>query len=460
MRELARYLARKFEDPKLTDIGVRGEITGAKNGASASGTMYFGLKGPNVVLPCVAFSSVAQSLAKIEDGLEAIVYGQVRFYENRSTCQLYVTRVELVGAGSFAQIYERTKRKLEAEGLFDPSRKRPIPRFPFRIVLVSSPGADGANDFIGALRERCPFLDVRLEQTLVQGANAPPAIAQALARAGRSGADLIVVARGGGSDEDRIPFNDEQVARAIARSPIPVMTAIGHRADHHIADDVADFKADVPRDAANHIAREFLELPQRFRDAQQRMRASVLRRIESERKRVERLAGSPFLNRFDRIAGAKLQMLDQLAAGVPRAQAQVVRRKSDRLAGIERRLARFDPSVRLAQRGARISGLEQALALHWAAHAKAATRDLADRERSLDRAIAERLRAGEQRVERLRLQLAGKDPVKVLQLGYAIVRKDGRAVRDAAQFGPGDALDAQLAHGTVRARVEESMRDE
>jgi exodeoxyribonuclease VII large subunit len=460
VRELVRYLARKLDDPKLADIGVRGEITDANKPRASSGARYFGLKGPNVVLQCVAFNAAAESLGKLEDGVEAIAYGQVRFYENRSTCQLYVTRVELLGSGAFWQLYERTKRKLEAEGLFEPERKRPLPRFPFRIVLVSSPGADGANDFIGALRERCPYLSVRLEPAQVQGPNAAPAIEQALARAGRSGADLIVVARGGGSDEDRIPFNDERVARAIARSPIPVMTAIGHRADHHIADDVADFKADVPRDAANHIAREFLELPKHFRQAEERMRASLMRRIENERQRVKRLAASPFLNRFERIAGGKQQTLDLLAADSPRAQAEVVRRKAERLASLERRLSRFDPSTRLAERGARVARLNEALKLHWAAYVKVAARDLTDGTRALERAVDERLRENGRRVERLDLQLAGKDPVAVLQLGYAIVRKEGRAVRDASQFAPGDTLEAQLARGTVRARVEESRCDE
>ncbi len=455
-----RFVARKVDEFKLGEIAVRGELTGANKGATPGGARYFGLKGPNVVLPCVAFKDVAESLAKLEDGVEAIVYGNVRFFENRSTVQLYVTRVELLGSGSFWQLYERTKRKLEAEGLFEPERKRPLPRFPFRIVLVSARDADGTNDFIGGLREKCPFLDVRLEPALVQGPNAPHALVQALARAGRSGADLIVVARGGGSDEDRIPFNDEGVARAIARSPIPVMTAIGHRGDNHIADDVADFKADVPREAANHVARAFLDVQKYLPQAEDRMRASVLRRIESERQRVARLGSSPFLNRFERIAGAKQQTLDLLVTELSRAQAAAVLGKSSRLASLERRLHPFEPSRLLASRGARLARLNEALSLHWTAYAKAATRDLVDRSRALERAIDVRLRESGRRVERLGDKLAGADPVKVLQLGYAIVRKDGRAVRDASQFAPGDALDAQLAHGTVRARVEESKRDE
>lgn len=456
-----RYITRKFSDPQLAYIGVRGEITDAnKQQRNAGGTRYFGLKGPSVVLPCIAFKDVAETLPKLEDGVEAIAYGQVRFYEDRSLAQLYVARIELVGSGSFAAIYERTKRKLEAEGLFEPARKRPLPRFPFRIVLVSARGADGTNDFMGALREKCPFIDVRLEPTLVQGPNAPSAIVQALARAGRSGADVIVVARGGGSDEDRIPFNDEQVARAIASSPIPVMTALGHRGDNHIADDVADLKADVPRDAANRIIAGFDQVQIVLRQAEGRMRSTVLRRIENAQQRVARLGASPFLNRFDRIAGAKQQTLDLLAAELPHAQAEIVRRKIERLAVLERRLQRCAPSARLAALGARLARLTEQLTGCWTAYNKSAERDLAERERALGRAIGEHLREKGRRVDRLALQLAGKDPAAVLQLGYAIVRKDGRAVRDASQFTPGDALDAQLARGTVRARVEESKRDE
>jgi exodeoxyribonuclease VII large subunit len=461
VRELARYLARKFNDPQLAEIGVRGEITGAnKQQRTPGGTRYFSLKGPGVILPCIAFKETADALGKLEDGVEAIAYGRLGFYEDQNKPQLYVARIELVGSGSFAAIYERTKRKLEAEGLFDPARKRPLPRFPFRIVLVSSPGADGANDFVGALRERCPYLDVRLEPTLVQGPNAPSAIVQALARAGRSGADVIVVARGGGSDEDRIPFNDEQVARAIARSPIPVMTAIGHRGDNHIADEVADLRADVPRDAANLIIAGFDQVQIVLRQAEGRMRSTVLRRIENAQQRVGRLASSPFLNRFERIAGAKQQTLDLLAADLSRAHAAAALRKSSRIASLERRLHPFEPSRQLASRGVRLAQLKEALTLHWTAYAKAARRDLSDRSSALERAIDVRLRENGRRVERLGDKLAGADPVKVLQLGYAIVRKDGRAVRDASQFSPGDALDAQLARGTVRARVEESKRDE
>jgi len=459
VRELINYVERTLtRDPRMTDLGVRGEVTGLSH--SSSGHVYFDLKEPSgAILKCFVRNGFAADLPALENGIEAIAFGSVSVYADRSQVQLQVTHAQLVGAGRLAAMYERIKRRLEAEGLFDPARKRALPRYPFSVALVSSSEAEGARDFRRLLRDKAPYVRVTLFPTIVQGLTAAESIARMVTFAGRSDAQVVVIARGGGSDEDRIPFNDELVARAIVNSPLPVVTAIGHQGDHHIADDVADREAATPSNAVDILAANFVALPAFLQGARERVRALVQQGITHRREKLRRIVSSPYLQRFGRATDALAQRVDQLHKNLTLHEREVLRRKHAQLYGLERRLLGFDPRARLATRAERLSGLEGRLIAAARRHLETLRRAARDRESRVTTIARARLETRGQRLALLAAQLEGKNPDTILQQGYAIVRHEGRVVRDAAQLAAGAAIEAQLARGLLRAKVEETMQD-
>lgn len=262
VRELNAYIRRLFElDDDLQDMWVEGEVSGFKK-AEPSGHCYFNLKDGKSQIACVMWrSSAAQQAVLPKDGDAVMAHGAVTIYEERSTYQLYVDRIRPVGVGDLYRQFELLKQKLEAEGLFDEERKRPLPDFPKRIGVVTSPSAAAFQDVQQVLRRRFPLVEVLLSPTLVQGIDAPAQIVRALERLNaRDDIDAILVCRGGGSIEDLWAFNDEQVARAIAASRVPVVSGVGHETDFTIADFVADVRAPTPSAAAEMMTPDVYDL--------------------------------------------------------------------------------------------------------------------------------------------------------------------------------------------------------
>lgn len=251
--QLSSYMNEVLKsDEILQDVWVRGEVSGCKT--YPSGHCYFTLKDAEAQLYCVFFkyARLRASAPDLRDGMAIAVNGHVSFYERDGKLQLYVERVEPLGDGALFLRFEQLKRRLEAEGLFDVERKRSLPAQPSVIGIVTSPQAAALRDMLRVLRVRYPLARVILSPTLVQGADAPPAIASALDLLNEHGeADVIIVGRGGGSIEELWAFNEEVVARAIARSRIPVISAVGHETDVTIADFVADYRASTPTAGAS-----------------------------------------------------------------------------------------------------------------------------------------------------------------------------------------------------------------
>ena len=251
--QVSRYLKELLEtDDILRDIWVRGEISGCKT--YASGHCYFTLKDAEAELPCVFFKHARQrsSAPDLHDGMAIAAGGRFSLYERDGKLQLYVEQVELLGEGALFLRFEQLKARLEAEGLFDVERKRPLPSAPEVIGIVTSLQAAALRDMLRVLRTRYPLARVVIAPTLVQGSEAPAAIVEALDLLNEHGeADVIIVARGGGSIEELWAFNEEIVARAIARSRIPVISGVGHETDFTISDFVADLRASTPTAAAN-----------------------------------------------------------------------------------------------------------------------------------------------------------------------------------------------------------------
>jgi exodeoxyribonuclease VII large subunit len=250
--QVSRYLKELLEtDEVLREVLVLGEISGCRT--YTSGHCYFTLKDAEAQLPCVFFkqSRLRSAAPELRDGMAIVASGRISLYERDGKLQLYVEQVELLGEGALFVRFEQLKTRLAAEGLFDVERKRPLPEAPQVIGIVTSPQAAALRDMLRVLRTRYPLTTVILAPTLVQGSEAPPAIARAIDLLNAQGeVDVIIVARGGGSIEELWAFNEEIVARAIARSRLPVISGVGHETDFTIADFVADHRASTPTAAA------------------------------------------------------------------------------------------------------------------------------------------------------------------------------------------------------------------
>src|SRR5216684_83379 len=280
--QLSRYMNEVLEtDDILQDIWVQGEISGCKT--YPSGHCYFTLKDDEAQLPCVFFkyARLRSSAPDLRDGMAIAANGHISFYERDGKLQLYVERVESMGDGALFLRFEQLKSRLEAEGLFDPERKRPLPAQPAVIGIVTSPQAAALRDMLRVLRTRYPLVRVILSPTSVQGAEAPLAIANALDLLNEHGeAEIIIVGRGGGSIEELWAFNEEVVARAIARSRIPVISGVGHETDFTIADFVADHRASTPTAAASAAVPDIADWRATIQAYQQTLIELIQERLE------------------------------------------------------------------------------------------------------------------------------------------------------------------------------------
>lgn len=237
------------EDEMLQDVWVQGEISNLSR--PASGHMYFTLKDENASLKCVMWkTSVARLNLSLRDGMEVEVHGKVGVYEPQGQYQLYADQIRPVGEGALYQEFLRLKSTLEAEGIFDPDRKRPIPELPKRIGIVTSATGAALRDMLNTLRRRLPLVEVILAPSPVQGVEAPPALVKSIQTLILQSPDVILLARGGGSIEDLWAFNDERVVRAVAASDVPVISGIGHETDFTLCDFAADLRAPTPTAAA------------------------------------------------------------------------------------------------------------------------------------------------------------------------------------------------------------------
>lgn len=277
-------------DPVLGSVYVRGELSNYK--VYPSGHHYFTLKDAESSLRCVMFRSAASKLRfRPESGMRVTAWGRVAVYPRDGAYQLYCEGLMPEGAGDLQVAYEQLKAKLAAEGLFDPAHKKPIPRYPERIAVITSSAGAAVHDIIRVLRKRWPVAKVVLLPVRVQGVEAPPEIAGALRYANKYRvADVIITGRGGGSIEDLWAFNDERVARAIYASELPVISAVGHEPDVTIADFVADLRAATPSNAAELVAPDVSELRDAIRSASARLDQAIDRGLSQRRTALTELA--------------------------------------------------------------------------------------------------------------------------------------------------------------------------
>lgn len=346
--QLMAYIRMTVEgDPSLTDVWVEGEVSNFRQ--VASGHCYFTLKDAGAELRCVMWRDRARLLRALPaDGDSVLAHGKIGVYEQRGDLQLYVDTLEPVGVGWLYQEYERLKARLEAEGLFAPERKKPLPRFPRRIGIVTSPDAAALRDILNILSRRYPLAEVILAPTLVQGEDAPPQIVAAIrALNERDDIDVILLARGGGSLEELWAFNDERVARAVAASRIPIVCGVGHETDFSLADFAADRRAPTPSAAAEIATPDRTELHRQVQTLRIRLTAAVGAELDRRRARLQvQIRALQHLSPAARLLQAR-QRLDELIVRADRAIGRLVSLRRERLAGLLGRLEGVSPLATL-----------------------------------------------------------------------------------------------------------------
>ena len=348
--QINEYIKLRFDDDAfLNNLFLRGEISNYK--CYPSGHHYFSLKDAGGSIRCVMFRGSAFSLRfRPENGMKVIAQGRISVFPRDGTYQFYVNQMTVDGVGDLHVAFEQLKAKLLAEGLFNPSRKRPLPRYPHTIAIITSSAGAALRDMLRILRKRYPLCEVKLLPVRVQGEEAPGEIAAALAYANRYRvADLIITGRGGGSIEDLWAFNDERVARAIAASELPVISAVGHEPDVTISDFVADLRAATPSNAAELAVPDQMELRQALAARQALLLTQMQKRLKQERGTLERLASSRVLKSPINYINDRRLQVDYVQHRLTAAFSETVQRKHRRFASLTAKLDAMSPLKVLAR---------------------------------------------------------------------------------------------------------------
>jgi exodeoxyribonuclease VII large subunit len=426
-------LARSLLEDAFPLVLVEGELGNLSR--PASGHLYFTLKDARAQVRCALFKPKSQWLRfQPREGLRVLARGRLTLYEARGDYQLILDTLEEAGEGALRRAFDELKAKLQAEGLFDPARKRPLPAYARRLGIITSPSGAAVRDVLSVLARRFPLAEAEVLPVPVQGAGAAVQIRGMLERAAASGRyDVLVLARGGGSLEDLWAFNDEALARAIAGSAVPVVSAIGHETDFTLADFAADLRAPTPSVAAELLVPNAVDVATRVRGLHQRLGALHLQHLRDRMQRTDR-------------ASLRLQALGPQATlrSLRERQQQALRRLH---AAWQVRDAALRAQLRHADAVLRATRPERQLAILRERLVALGPRPQA--------AVARRLQADTLRLRGLARSLQGVSPLATVARGYAILRhSDGRVVRSTGDAVPGDALRARVGDGELRLRVE------
>ncbi|QRG69799.1 exodeoxyribonuclease VII large subunit [Brevibacillus choshinensis] len=437
--DLNRYIKMVLEkDPRLQDVWVRGEISNFTH--HSSGHMYFTLKDNQSRIKVVMFASYNRFLRFLpKDGTKAIVRGSISAFERDGAYQLYAKEMQPDGLGSLYLAFEQLKEKLAVEGLFAAERKRPLPRFPKRVGVVTSPTGAAIRDICTTIRRRYPQAEIVLSPAVVQGVEAPASIISAIRMINsQPDIDVLIVGRGGGSIEELWAFNDEQVARAIAASMIPVISAVGHETDVTIADFVADVRAATPTAAAELAVPHYLEWVERVRQFDARIHRAVHNRITDQRKRLTQLSHSYAMRQPQRRLEEAAERLDRAQLRMKQSMKHLLTLRKERYDRLAERIKRYRLADQVGERRKQVltvrARLDDRMRRKWM-----------EKQLSFSSKVA---------------QLDALSPLKVMQRGFSLVYANGQIVKSVEQFASGDELVVRLSDGTATARVEQIDREE
>jgi exodeoxyribonuclease VII large subunit len=429
---------RTHVEREYSDAWVEGEISNFR--APDSGHLYFTLKDGNAQIRVVMFKSAARLLRfRPADGMQVMVRGRVTIYEDRGELQIAAEYIEPKGAGGLQVAFEQLKAKLQAEGLFATERKKAIPTLPARIGIVTSPQAAALQDILNILQRRHHTANVTIYPAQVQGETAASEVMSGVRYFNQSrSVEVIIVARGGGSAEDLAAFNHEGLARAVAASEIPVISAVGHETDFTILDFVADLRAPTPSAAAELVIRSRVEVENQAEAVRERLvRAMERRLLEARHALMERAQHGAFARMMDLIR-QRQQKLDDLTYRLERGERQFLER-------LRRRWETVAAAVRHYDLRRVLAGIRGELDAQTAAMAAAMRNQL----------LQKRVR-----MERMSRALEMLSPLSILERGYALVFDgSGKLVKDAGLVQAGEEISARVARGEIRARVTGTVRD-
>ncbi|MFZ1916326.1 MAG: exodeoxyribonuclease VII large subunit [Terriglobales bacterium] len=435
VRELVAAV-RGLVERQFSDCWVEGEISNLRS--PDSGHLYFTLKEESAQIRVVMFRSAARLLRfRPENGLRVTVRGRITVYEERGELQISAEFIEPQGAGALQLAFEQLKARLQAEGLFEAARKKPIPSLPHRIGVITSPQGAALQDILNILARRHHSANVLIYPAQVQGDAAAGEVMAGLRyfceRPEKAdGVEVIIIARGGGSVEDLAAFNHEDLARAVAAAKIPVISAIGHETDFTIVDFVADLRAPTPSAAAELVIRSRQEIEAQAEEMHRRLERAVRYRLLMARQELSELAQhGAFRSMMDGIHRGQ-QKLDERRFRLEKAERQLLEQCKRRLEAASGAVRHYDARRQLA-------GIRQQLESQIA---------------SLAAAMRAQLLAGRAALDRRTASLEALSPVAILNRGYALVfDAEGQLIKDAERLAVGDEVSARLARGKVRARV-------
>ncbi len=439
--QLARRI-RNLLEIQIGEIWVEGEVSNLRK--QASGHWYFSLKDGDAQISCAMFGALRRSGAEvIEDGAKIQVFGETSFYEARGSTQLIVQKARALGMGDLQARFEALKRKLAGEGLFDQARKRPLPGFPMVVGIVTSPTGAALQDILNVLGRRAPWLTVVLFPAAVQGKGAERGIAHAIQCAGKAEEmglpqpEVLIVGRGGGSLEDLWNFNEEIVARAIAASPIPVVSAVGHEIDFSIADFVADLRAPTPSAAAELVVPDQQELRDRITGLGNRLARVVEGRLDRMADQLDYYERGILGQSPGRVLQGPAFRIDELKGRFRRAADDALREREILVANYQTNWKHYHPREVFRRRQEKID----------------------ERQSAFFTAASTALREKENHMQRLSSLLNALGPANILDRGFSITfNEEGAIVKNAAKIRAGDLLTTRLAEGEVKSVVKEASR--
>ena len=432
VRALTKYIKRKFEaDPHLRDVYVKGELSNVK--FHPSGHIYFTLKDENARILSVMFKMNAGKMKfKPENGMNVLVRGDVNLYEASGQYQLYVQSMQPDGIGELYLAYEQLKEKLAKEGLFNPQYKKPIPRFPKKIGVITATTGAAIRDICTTLNRRYPLAEIVIFPAIVQGIQAAPNIAKAIERADLGQQlDVLIVGRGGGSIEDLWAFNEEVVARAIFACATPIISAVGHETDTTIADFVADLRAPTPTAAAELAVPSKEELMERILTQKSRLLHTITVKVNHDKVRLNRLKQSyplTFPERLYRPFVQKVMLLDE----------QLVK-NSQQLILLNKRNAEKLTIKMTAQSPKRLISEKQ--------------QTLLDFKHRLNRAALSSYQKDSHQFKNVIRTLQALNPLNVMERGFSILYLDDHVVKSIEHLKESDEVTITLQDGSVKAKI-------
>lgn len=441
IKDLNRYIRMKLDsDSLLSDVWIRGEISNFTH--HSSGHMYFTLKDESSRIRAIMFGSHNQKLPFIpKEGSRVIARGNVTVYERDGQYQFYATHMQPDGIGSLYLAFEQLKKKLETEGLFASDRKRVTPTYPKTIGVITSPTGAAVRDIMITLKRRYPQANIILYPVLVQGKGAAPSIVKAIEAMNSMGeAEVLIVGRGGGSLEELWAFNEEMVARAIFKSTIPVISAVGHETDFTIADFVADLRAATPTAAAELAVPQIEEIKATLQLRERQLRQALKQRVQHGRERLAALQRSPVLVHPRRTLQQHTERLDRLQQQLTRSIRSGVKLNKEQKSRMHHSLLRFNPTEQVAS----------------------AKKNREKSQRQLNQAMLSILKGNQTQLSAAIRQLDALSPLKVMSRGYSLVydEQEKRLIKSVSDVQLGDLVKIRVNDGQFDCQVWAMKEDE